>query len=742
MRIDRKWKPEPAPGLDYTPTEEHCTRIWWIKLALFAGCVIVLLRLGQIHLTPGHKLSEEDKLHIGQMTIEIPRGEIFDRNGLVLATSMEVPSVCVDPRRVEDPITLSNYISVHLDLPEEEVLTRLARTDAEGNTRKMNTLKRWVTDLSREQLKELADYSNDAVIIKNEPVRYYPHGDSASHLLGFVNRAGEASEGLELAFDKHLASKSGVLLARKDRNRELLPSGLLAYEEPEGGEMVQLTLDINMQHSLEDAIDRRMEEVGAVAGLGILMDPHTGAIFALASRPAFDPNAYDDFPAERRKNRALLDVFEPGSVMKIVTACAVIEHGLATIDTPIDCEGGSFNPYGHRIRDFHKLGVVPFWKAFEQSSNIAFIKLAALLGPERLETWIRLFGFGARTSPDFQFESKGLFRPQSEWSRLSMGSLPMGQEIAVTMPQLAKAISVIANGGYVVQPYFVEQAVSKKGEVTYQYRSPMPQRILSAATAETMQELCHQVVLKGTGRAANILEYRTGGKTGTAQMARKNGRGYDPDRYTTVFCGFAPLSNPRIVGVIVIQEPTIKLRYGGYVCGPVFMEVVRDALIRLGVPEDPVEIYDGKEGDVLLARKHRAVVQEESPEELLQEIVKAQMKPQEPETGLDADMVAPPPAPEDMDINIEALLTPLDGLDLVARRMVDSAGEQAMPDLTGMTKRQAREKLQRLGIPMDAQGAGWVITQDPPAGAALQGVELCALRFSDKMVTTDDVDEG
>jgi len=743
MRIDKKWKPEPIRGLDFTPTAEHFNRIWWVNLGFFLGCLIVLLRLGQIHLTPGHKLSEEDKLHIYRMTIEIPRGEIFDRNGLVLATSIDVPSIFVDPRKVSDPLDLANYISVHLGLPEDEVLERLARTDAAGNVRKMNTLKRWVTDVPEEELAALGEYSKGAIIIQKEPVRYYPHDDGACHLLGFVNRAGEASEGLELAFDKHLRSESGLLLARKDRNREMLPSGLLSYEEPEGGEMVQLTLDINIQHSLESAIDKRMEEVGAIAGLGIIMDPHTGAIYALASRPAFDPNRYDEFPAERRKNRALLDVFEPGSVMKIVTAAAVLEHGLATVDTPIDCEGGAFNPYGHRIRDFHKLGVVPFWKAFEQSSNIAFIKLAALLGPERFETWVHLFGFGERTSPDFQFESKGLLRPRDQWSRLSMGSLPMGQEIAVTMPQLAKAMSVIANGGYVVQPYFIEQAVSKSGETTYKYQQPMPQRILSETTAHTMQELCHQVVLNGTGRTANILEYRVCGKTGTAQMARKDGRGYDPDRYTAVFTGFAPLSNPRLVAVIVIQEPSIRLRYGGYVCGPVFKEVIRDALIRLGVPEDPVITPDGKlPENIFIAKKHRLETHEKPMEK---PAPKPEPEPEpepESEIGMDADMVAPPPAPEDMDINIEELLTPLDGLDLVARRMVEGTEEMAMPDLMGMTKRQAREQLQRLGIPMDAQGAGWVIAQDPPAGAALQDVLLCALRFGDKMVATDDAEEG
>lgn len=728
MFFRRTWKPAPATGLDLQPTDEHRLRIRWVFVAFLLGCSLILLRLIYLHLMPGHKLSQEDAMHIGRINILKPRGEIFDRSGLVLATNLDIPSLYVDPRRVNDAPRLANYLSVHLDMDEELIMRRLARVDAGGTVRKSNTIKRWLTDMSESELGRMVAYSDNALFIVPEPVRYYPHGDSASHLLGFVNRAGDASEGLELAFDAHLQGRSGMLLARKDRDRRLLPSGLLDYREPEGGEMVQLTIDINMQHTLEDVLDRRMEEVGAVAGLGMLMDPHTGAIFALASRPAFDPNFYDETPAELRKNRALLDVFEPGSVFKIVTAAAALEYGLVTPDTMIDCENGAFNPYGHRIRDFYRLGVVAFSHAYEKSSNIAFIKLAALLGPERLEQWISLFGFGERTSPDFQFESRGIFRPRTQWSRLSMGSLPMGQEIAVTVPQLAKAFAVIANGGYVVQPYFVEQAVTQRGEVTYRYQPPPPQRILSPETAKTMQQLSHQVVLHGTGRAANIPEYRAGGKTGTAQMARTDGRGYDPDRYTTVFAGFAPVADPRVVAVIVIQEPQNDQRYGGYVCGPVFREVVRDALIRMNVPEDPVvELDEHGQPKQQLAKQKK----EPAPP-----VARAADAPDDLEA--DVDTIAPPPDPSDIDGDIEAMLSSLDGLALVATRMAGGRREAAMPDLSGMTKREAREQLQRLGILMDAQGAGWVVEQEPPPGTLLEDISLCALRFADNLDDADD----
>jgi stage V sporulation protein D (sporulation-specific penicillin-binding protein) len=271
----------------------------------------------------------------------------------------------------------------------------------------------------------------------------------------------------------------------------------------------------------------------------------------------------------------------------------------------------------------------------------------------------------------------------------------------------------------------VARAVARDGLVTYQHDAAPPERIMSPETARTMQDFCHNVVLRGTGTAANIMEYRVGGKTGTAQMARpkSEGGGYDPNRYTTVFAGFAPVADPRLVAVIVIQEPKIKLRYGGYVCGPVFAEVVRSALVRLGVPQDPVT-----DPEVVAAHEKQqkiALAAQKKNEPKKKEIA---LKPSDPTDEADADTVAPPPGPDALDASLDALIAPLDGLELVARH---SGGkmETAMPDLHGLTKRQARERLQRIGVPLDAQGAGWVVEQSPPPGANLEDVTVCALRF-------------
>ena len=449
------------------PEELHRARMHWILIAFVVAFTAISMRLAQLHLNPHLELTNEERFHFGEVILREPRGEIFDRNGLVLATNRDVPSLWVDPRGVEDSLKLSVLLSLRLGMSTSEVIEKLSLRDERGNQRKFVWLKRWIQDKSEEELREIERLSNGAVQLQYEPLRTYPQADTAAHLLGFVNRNGEASEGVELTFNKYLESIPGKKVARKDARRRMLESQVYQYQEPQGGDMLQLTLDTAIQHSLEQALDQRMIECNAPRAMGIVMDPHTGAILALASRPAFDPNRYDEFDAELRKNRAIIDVYEPGSAFKIVPAAAGIEHGLVTPATIIDTHGGYWNPYGHRISDFTKFrGPETFLRCFEKSSNIALIKVGAMLGDERLENWIKLFGFGAPTSSDFPLESRGILRPRvcqnqtpghqhnanCRWNKLSMGSLPMGQEISVTMPQMAKSFAIIANGGYDVEP--------------------------------------------------------------------------------------------------------------------------------------------------------------------------------------------------------------------------------------------------------------------------------------------------
>ncbi|HPO13048.1 MAG TPA: penicillin-binding protein [Candidatus Hydrogenedentes bacterium] len=703
------------------------TRLKWVLVAFFVAYAIIGIRLFWLQLNPRHELTEEEALHIGEVELREPRGEIFDRNGLMLATERQVPSLWADPRLVRDAAGLSEELSKRLGLDPVELLQRFSQKDSKGNLRRFVWVKRWLTDVPESVINEIQDMSGGAVAVQSEPIRFYPQGDTASHLLGFVNRAGEACEGLEQKFDKHLRSVPGKYRARKDGTRQLLESLTLEYQEPRGGESVQLTIDSDIQHTLERALDQKMEETKAEGAMGLIMNPFTGALLALATRPAFDPNRYDAYAPELRKNSAIIDVFEPGSSFKIVTASAALEQGIITPETMINCENGSFNPYGHRIKDVHKMGTVPFTKCFEESSNIAMIKVGAMLGPDRLSEWISRYGFGEKASQDFSLESAGLVPPRKTWSRLTMGSLPMGQEVAVTMTQLARAFAVIANGGYLVEPYFVERAVSRTGEVTYWHKPETPVRLLSPGTAETMKRLCFQVVLNGTGQKALIPEYRAGGKTGTAQVARPaaEGGGFIPGNYTAIFAGFAPVNHPQVVAVIIVKHPLTYPYYGGWVCGPVFKNVVRDTLIRLNVPEDPVLDENGQRIDL----KEKMKVAEKLA--AAEKKAKKELEKAEEESG-DADTIGDRADELAFAASLSHLWEPMDGLELGAENPDGINRTKPLPDFTGMTKRKALETLRNLGIPWDPKGTGWVVAQTPAPGTPLGLVPVCTLEFSPK----------
>lgn len=696
----RRGGPAPSDTAGEPFSSENFWRVRVVLVLFLAGFGLVAARLGQLHGAPDSQFRSEDRKHIGEIAIHKPRGDIYDRSGRVLATDRRLPSLSADPSAVENPTALAAHLRRTLGLTQTE-LDRLTRTDSQGRKMKFVWLRRWLTDDELAALGPLEDIpGGEALRLHMEPVRFYPERTLAAHVLGFANRQGFGSEGVELAYDKYLRSEAGRRISRVDSNRNALSYLTLEYEPPKGGFDVHLTLDATLQYELEQALDHAMLENKAPRAMGILMDPRTGAVLALASRPAFDPNRYNQYDAALRKNRAVVDVFEPGSAFKVVTAAGALDLGLIRPGDPIDCEGGSFNPYGHRIRDVHKLDVAPFSETFAQSSNIAIIKVAALLGEERLDRWIRAFGFGARTGIDLPGESPGIYRPTSQWSGLSMGSLPMGQEIAVTMPQLAAAYCIIANGGYAVQPHVVDRVTDGTGGVVYAFDGGPAHRVMSESTARTMRELCHLVVQgENTGRRAAIAEYRVGGKTGTAQIARADGRGYlkgKDEKYTTVFAGFAPVGDPQLVCVIVVPEPDIRNHYGGYVCGPVFKKVVRDALIRMNVPPDPMVVAD----------------------------TGATSAP--PPAASDADTVVPHPDPS---LAAEPGETELDDLQLMTAYENSYPEDTLLPALTGMTKRQAIGELTRLGIAWDAEGVGRVRYQEPPAGTPLNEVHHCRLVF-------------
>lgn len=680
-------------------------RIRFVLWTLLAGFAAIGLHLVQLQVFPDQRFLDNENFHVGETSIPIQRGRIYDREGRAFARERQAPSLYAYPRFLDRPHDAAQRLAVRLGLDEEELVSRFTRRANSGKMMQEVPIKRTLTQEELESIGNLNAFGEGGLRIKPEPARYYPEDQLAAHVLGYVDRDQKGLEGIEALYDSYLRAIPGKQKSRLDGKRTFLPPLTIEYVAPEGGNDLYLTIDKPIQHMLERELANVMELRQASSAMGIVMDPKTGEVLALACLPSYDPNAPAEYPPQSRVNAAVSFVFEPGSSFKIVTLSAALELGLYTPSSIIDCENGAWNAYKLRtIRDVHKMGKVTLAEMFAHSSNIGTIKVAhdiiAAHGPKELDAWIRKFGFGKKTGRDFRYESPGFYHPDGRWTKFSEISLPMGQEIAVTMPQLARAFAAIANGGLLVEPHLVKYAVGSDGQETYRFEPGEPERVMSETTAATMRELCYGVVEHGTGKLAAIPEYRAGGKTGTAQVARpkSEGRGYYPDRHTAVFAGFAPVSDPRLVAVIVVCNPKSKIYYGGYVCGPVFRAVMREALIRLECPEDP------------MAPGTYEVPKEED----------------------DADMLVAQAAPTEQFMAVPD--NPLADLDaaaeLAAANADQSDGSVRLPNLIGMTKRQVKDKLAAIGVEWDAQGSGWVVAQDPAPGTAITDVPLCRLVFS------------
>ena len=640
--------------------------------------------------------------HVGTKMVERSRGDIVDRRGGVLATNRIVHTLNVNPSKFEgkDPAETVQYLKDLVDLDESELLKLVTKRDNKGELLEGVAIERFLTDEDVKRIGDLSDAPEPhGLFFEWEYDRLYPEGRLAAQVLGFVFRYGnkDGGGGAELRYNEYLRSNSGFRVMPKDGKGFFLGYRTQSYEPATGGARVHLTLDKPIQYALEAALASVIEKFSASHAMGIVMEVQTGNVLALATIPSYDPNMYPKYNAEARKNRAVMDLFDPGSIFKIVTVAAALELGIIDWETPIDCMNGTYYPYGIKIKDTHPKKEEPFWKCFAMSSNIAIVKVAAWVGPDNLEKWISRFGFDRKTMLGLPGESDGFFRPRRPWSTYSRVYIPMGHEVSVSLLQIARAMNAIASGGYLVEPRLVSKIVSVDNEILFDGQQPKPERIMSEETAAIMRELLYRVVAyeEGTGKNAAIKPYRVGGKTSTAQIAEAGG--YSKTRYTAIFGGFAPLDNPRLTCVIVVSEPEYGegRHYGGVVCAPVFSEVMKKALVRLDVPEDPMPEEDWHGGRNGTPGRN-------------------QFK------DLDLSLLEP------------VLGKEVDGLELTQVQTDRTLAGPRLPDFSGMTLREAKAILVELLVPSERQGAGRVILQDPPAGTILKDVLVCKLILSNR----------
>jgi cell division protein FtsI (penicillin-binding protein 3) len=504
-------------------------------------------------------------------TVVVPagRGTIFDRNGKPLAIGEQAMTVFANPQQVDRPRELTLAVAKELDLDPVVVYPLL--------TDRSKGFVYLARKADPEAAAALEKMGFAGIGFYPEELRTYPQQRVASQVLGFAGMDNVGLEGLERSLDKVLAGKPGSQTIVKDPIGRTLDVVSKKSETP--GQSVRLTIDHQIQANAEAVLAETVERFGAGAASAVVMDPQTGAILAMATAPGFNANRFPTTRADRRRNRAVTDTYEPGSTFKLVTVAAALEEGIVT-PTSSFVLPPTLQVADRVIHEAHTRGTerMSVRIIVERSSNIGTITIAQRLGDGRLADWIDRFGFGKPTGIDFPGESAGFALPPNEWSGSTIGTVPIGHGIAVTPIQMARAYSAIANGGVLVQPHLVDRV---GGKVVERKRGT---RVVSREVSKKMLGMLRGVVLEGTGTEAAIPGYTVAGKTGTAAKIDANGR-YSHTDYVASFVGMVPATKPRLVIMVMVDEPSGSI-YGGVVAAPAFRQIARFNLQHLEVPPD------------------------------------------------------------------------------------------------------------------------------------------------------------
>lgn len=557
-------------------------RAMWVGRVLMATLTVLLVallaRVVQLQAAPPETISELLNSQQSASALMGRRGALLDREGRPLASTRVSKRLFVDPALIVDRGIFSERVAYNLDYDPVAIEKAVA---ARSRSRYVVIDQR----LDEARLAKLDSLDLPGLATEAILVRDYPQGRLAGQLVGFVGRDGDGLEGLERQFDDRLKSQTGRLAYLRDAKRKPLWVESEGYRPQADGQTIRLSIDLSIQAMAQQQLEAAVEKFRAAAGQMIVMDPRTGEVLAMANYPTFDPAKFSELPAEQRRNRAVTDVFEPGSIFKPFVWAALTETGVMRPGQKVDCtlEGVWRTPYGRRLRDAHPEGLITWDEVLVQSSNIGMAKAAEKITPEQLHTIVRAFGFGVPTGSGLPGESPGLLNPLAQWTRYSQSSIPMGQEIGVTGMQIVRAFCTIANDGYLITPTI--EAVDYNAE-----QALIQERLLSPSIAMHTRTVLGRTVEEGTGRHAKSKLYDLFGKTGTAQLPDAVNGGYHQDRYVSSFLGGAPLDKPRLVIGCFIQDPDRSIgHYGGLVAAPAVKEVLEQSLLYLGVPPKAVE---------------------------------------------------------------------------------------------------------------------------------------------------------
>ena len=552
-------------------------RRYSLLVLMLAGFGIILFRLVTLQVLQAAELTARaDRQHQKSVTLEGARGTVIDRHGKVLAMNVEVPSIFGVPTSLDNPANAARFLSPVLHIRREEI------------EKKLRQEKHFVwlaRKIEPEQGHRLEQLSIDGIGMVMEGRRFYPKGPLLAHVLGFVGMDGIGLEGLERRYETQLHGEKRMTILQRDAlGRTVFPKGL-REQVPAAGHALTLTIDEVIQYIAEKELEQAVDHSRAKSGTIIVLEPQSGAILAMAVSPRFDPNAVAALTADRWRNRALTDTYEPGSTMKVVVAAAALEERVMMPGSMLFGENGRMTVASTTIHDHEKLGWMTFAEMIQKSSNIGAAKTGMLLGESRLYRYLQAFGFGQRTDVDLPGEVAGLLKSPREWGRRSLASISMGQEVGVTPLQMVSAVAAIANDGVLMKPYVVSGMRDQKGQLVKETFPHVKRRVVSSVTARTLTTILEGVVTSGTGTKAAIPGFRVAGKTGTAQKVDPRTGAYSSALSVGSFVGFVPADSPRLAMIVVIDEPQGEA-WGGVVAAPVFRRVGEQVLTYLGVSRD------------------------------------------------------------------------------------------------------------------------------------------------------------
>lgn len=693
-------------------------RLTWIFLFCSIAFLGLIFRLAWIQFVQGEHLQEKAlEVRMRDVPVEAKRGTIYDRSGNELVTSISADSVYAIPYQVREPRRAADQLAPVLEMDAERLHRILTRKSS------YEWVKRKVKPEVSAKIKQL---NLPGIHLVEESRRFYRHETLAPHLLGFIGVDNQGLMGVEKSFDDVLRGKPGRIWVEHDAAGRNVPDPIHRYFPPEQGSQLVLALDQNIQYFVERELDKVVARYQPKLAVAIAMDPQTGEVLAMGNRPTFNSNSWNEVPRHVwDRNPAIWYNYEPGSTFKIITTSAAISENVVK-DSDRFFDPGYVSVADRRIRCWKGggHGSQSFEEVVLHSCNPGFVEVGLRVGKERFYKYVRAFGFGERTGIDLDGEAKGILIGEKSATNLNIATMSIGQSIAVTPIQLLAATCAVANGGTLMKPLLVKEIRDNQGKVVQSFKPEAVRRVMSGESAGHVQTLLENVVAKGTGRNAFVEGYRVAGKTGTAQVVGESG-GYVSGRYVASFSGFAPVDNPRVAITVMIAEPQGGMYYGGMVAAPVFQAIMQDTLHYLEVPRDPSLIKPPDPAQWYQAPRVRVKVPGvvNYPVHEAIRILRAQgLSFQTRGSGSIVYGQVPQGGAEAMS-DVTVLL------DLTPPKSGEAGSGITVPNLAGLTEKEARSLLEEMGLVMEPVGTGLARSQSQPPGRKVNRGTVIRVEF-------------